>query len=55
MSWKVIIVTGRLLTAMAAVGGATFLAFHDEAGWGWMIFLAIMLGMVSWSDDGENK
>lgn len=32
---------------LAAVIGATVLAFHGKEGWGWMIFLAIVLGSYS--------
>lgn len=36
--------TGAML-ALAGIGcaaGAAFLAYHDKAGWGWLIFLAFI-------------
>lgn len=33
---------------MACVVGATYLAYHEKAGWGWLIFTAIVLGSYTY-------
>jgi hypothetical protein len=40
-------VIGRSIGTVAAIAGAVFLAYHDRDGWGWLIFVAIMLGCYS--------
>lgn len=47
-----IALVGRLLLAAAAIGGAVYLARDDRDGWGWLIFLALLLGGVGVSDTG---
>lgn len=37
-------VVGHALALIASIGGAVFLAAHEKPGWGWLIFLAAMLG-----------
>jgi hypothetical protein len=32
----------------AAIFGAAFLAYHGKDGWGWLIFLAVILGSTSY-------
>lgn len=38
----------RGVATCMAVAGAVWLAYHGKDGWGWMIFLAICLGSVSY-------
>jgi hypothetical protein len=33
---------GLGLASAVAFGGATFLAFHDKVGWGWLIIAGIV-------------
>ena len=35
------------LSTMAAIAGATFLAYEGKDGWGWLIFLALCIGSMS--------
>lgn len=37
----------RSISAISAVIGATFLAYHDKEGWGWLVCTAILLGCFS--------
>lgn len=37
-------VIGRGLATTACVAGATFLAYHDKEGWGWLVFLGVCIG-----------
>lgn len=41
-----IALVGRLLLAAAAIAGAIYLARGDREGWGWLVFLALLLGGV---------
>lgn len=41
------------LPSIAAVAGATFLAYHEKAGWGWLIVTAILL--ASWISTRKEK
>ena len=34
----------RTVATCVAIGGAIYLAYFGKDGWGWMIFLAIVLG-----------
>lgn len=43
----VVIVFLKSMVAMSAVLGAIYLAHYEKPGWGWMIFLAIVLGASS--------
>lgn len=43
----VLIVFLKSIVALSAVVGAIYLAYHEKAGWGWMIFLAMVLGFSS--------
>ncbi len=40
-------ILGRCAAAAVAIGGATFLAYHGKDGWGWLVFVAIILGGVT--------
>lgn len=42
-----ILVFFRMLPSVAAIAGATLLALHDKPGWGWMLFVSVLLGSVS--------
>jgi len=37
----------RLLAACICVAGATFLAVYGIDGWGWFLFVAVLLGCVN--------
>jgi hypothetical protein len=39
-----------MVGCVASVMGAAWLAYHDKAGWGWFIFTAIFLGMITVSE-----
>jgi hypothetical protein len=41
----------RGLGAIAAIGGAIFLANQGKEGWGWLIFLALCIGCYSIKGD----
>lgn len=48
----------KSLVVLAAVLGAIYLAYYEKPGWGWMIFLAIVLGSSSvrlGSDSGPTE
>lgn len=34
-------------TVVAAIAGAVFLAYNDRPGWGWLIFIAIILATAT--------
>ena len=36
----------RGICLLAAIGGAVYLAYHGKDGWGWLIFLAMVLDMI---------
>lgn len=38
----------RAFCFIAAVAGAAYLAYNDKAGWGWMIFLAVIVASTSY-------
>ena len=38
----------RGMATCLAIVGAGYLAYHGKDGWGWLIFLAICLGSVSY-------
>ncbi len=37
----------RSLCVLAAIAGVVYLAYHQRDGWGWLIFLAVVLGSYS--------
>lgn len=37
----------RVVGSIVAMSGAIFLAWHGKAGWGWMLFAAILLGTTT--------
>jgi len=37
----------RGLSVLAAIGGAVYLAHQGKDGWGWLIFLSVILGSYS--------
>lgn len=43
----VILVFFRMLPSVACIVGATLLAMNDKPGWGWMLFVGLLLGSVS--------
>lgn len=43
----------RSLATISVIGGATFLAYHGKDGWGWLIFLAVILGAFSIKTNGD--
>lgn len=43
----------RGIGVLAAIAGAVYLAIEQKAGWGWLIFLAIVLGSYSLKDNGK--
>ena len=54
----VVIMFLKSLTVLSAVIGAIYLAYYGKPGWGWMIFLAIVLGSSSvrlGSDSGPTE
>lgn len=44
-------IIGKSLATLAAIAGAVYLADQGKAGWGWMIFLAIVLCSFSLKDN----
>lgn len=40
-------IIGKSIATLAAIAGAVYLASAGKDGWGWMIFLAVMLGGYS--------
>lgn len=38
----------RMVATCLCVAGAVYLAYHGKDGWGWLIFLAICLGTISY-------
>ena len=38
----------KMISICMAIGGAVFLAYHGKEGWGWLIFLAVVLGSTSY-------
>ena len=38
----------RASCVLACVIGATYLAYHEKSGWGWLIFTAVVLGSYSY-------
>lgn len=38
----------KMISICVAIGGAVFLAYHGKEGWGWLIFLAVILGSTSY-------
>ncbi len=43
--WAVLL---RGLSVCLAVAGAAYLAYHQREGWGWFIFMAIVLSIYSY-------
>jgi len=41
-----ILIFGRMVAAVTALVGATYLASINQDGWGWLIFAAVLLGTV---------
>jgi hypothetical protein len=37
-------VLGKALAVIAAIAGAVFLAYNEKPAWGWLIFVAVVLG-----------
>lgn len=40
-------IIGKSIAALAAISGAVYLANTGKDGWGWLIFLAVLLGGFS--------
>ncbi len=40
-------IIGRSIAMLAAIAGSVFLAYVRKDGWGWLIFLAVVLGSFS--------
>jgi len=38
----------RTVATIVAIVAASYLAYHGKDGWGWMIFLAICIGSMSY-------
>lgn len=45
----------RGLGVLAAIVGAVYLANQGKEGWGWMIFLAVLLGSYSLKVDSDKR
>ena len=41
------VIIGKSIATLAAISGAVYLANAGKDGWGWLIFLAIVLGGFS--------
>lgn len=50
-----IIVALKVLASITAIAGATYLAYNDKSGWGWLIFLAILISPGSITLDKDNQ
>ena len=48
---EMIVTGGRLLVAGICVAGAAFLAYADKPGWGWMLVVACLFGMLHFEAD----
>jgi hypothetical protein len=38
----------KMIAICAAICGTVFLAYHGKDGWGWLIFLAVLIGSTSY-------
>lgn len=38
----------KSIALLAAICAAAFLAYHGKDGWGWLIFLAVIIGSTSY-------
>lgn len=38
----------KAVAVCAAIAGVVYLAYHEKAGWGWLIFLAVVLASTSY-------
>lgn len=41
------VIIGKSIATLAAIAGAVYLANTGKDGWGWLIFLAVVLGGFS--------
>lgn len=51
----VIAILCRALATIAAIAGATFLAYYNKEGWGWLLFVALCIGCHSLSHTNDDK
>lgn len=52
------LLAGRMMACCICLAGAVWLAHDDKAGWGWLIFAAILLGGITYSstkDGGQTN
>jgi ABC-type phosphate transport system permease subunit len=49
-----VLILGRMIACCLSVAGAVYLAYHGKDGWGWLIFLALVLGGISVSTKGQT-
>lgn len=47
-----ILILMRGVACCLSVAGAVYLAYHGKDGWGWLIFLALVLGGITVSTKG---
>lgn len=45
----------KLIAVCAAIAGATYLASQDKAGWGWLIFLAVIIASTSYKYTNDSN
>lgn len=38
----------RMIALCAAIGGVVYLAYHGKEGWGWLIFVAVLIATTSY-------
>lgn len=48
-----LIVLTRAICCIAAIAGAVYLAKEGKDGWGWLVFLAIVIGSSGYTYKGE--
>ena len=56
----VLVMFFKTVMVVSAIAASAYLAFHDKPGWGWLIFVTIILACVSIrvgddTDDADKK
>lgn len=52
-----LIIIFKVLATISAIAGAVYLASNDKSGWGWLIFLAVLIspGNINLDNDPQTK
>lgn len=51
----VIVMFLKAAMVVSAIAGTVFLAYNDKPGWGWLIFIAVMLSTISIRIGNDEK